>query len=127
MEETRDSFYGSAEWTEVRDFVRSRDANRCSVGRLLGGPCRGVLHVNHIIPRRDRPDLELDPDWLGTACASHHPMWEAFARAIRLLRVEELPPCRHVHPYRQGRIDCERRRRAELLARRVSKLSRIAA
>lgn len=121
-----ESFYTSAAWLAVRDRVRARDGNACSVGRLLGGPCRGVLHVNHIVPRRERPDLAYDDDNLGTCCASHHPTWEAFARAIRLLRLEDLPPCRHTHPYREGRIQCERRRREELLARRIGRLSRVA-
>ena len=127
MDETLDTFLSSPEWVDARDGARARDGNRCSVGRLLGGPCRGVLHVNHIVPRRDRPELALDPDNLGTCCASHHPMWEAFARTIRLLRLEELPPCRHFHPYREGRIQCDRRRRDDLLAKRIGRLTRVAA
>lgn len=124
MDATLDSFLTSHEWFTARDATLARDGSRCSVGRLLGGPCRGVLHVNHIVPRRDRPELALDPDNLGTCCASHHRLWEAFARAIRLLRLEELPPCRHYHPYRQGRVDCDRRRRDELLAKRLGRLAR---
>ena len=127
MDATLDSFLHSPEWYAARDAARARDGSRCSVGRLLGGSCSGVLHVNHIVPRSRRPELALDLDNLGTCCASHHPMWEAFARAIRLLRLEELPPCRHVHPYREGRLQCERRRRDEMLARRISRLSRVAA
>lgn len=127
MDETLDTFLSSPEWISARDAARARDGDRCSVGRLLGGRCRGVLHVNHIVPRRDRPELALDPDNLGTCCASHHPMWEAFARAIRLLRLEELPPCRHTHPYKIGRDECARRRRDDLLAKRIGRLTRVAA
>lgn len=127
MDATLETFLHSPEWYAARDLALERDGNRCSVGRLLGGPCSGVLHVNHIVPRSRRPELALDLDNLGTACASHHKTWEAFARYVRLLRAEELPPCRHVHPYREGRIQCERRRREALIERRMAKLSRVAA
>lgn len=118
-----DPFYHSKDWLELRDLVRERDANRCTVARLLGGTCRGVLHVNHILPRSEYPDLELDADNCGTVCASHHPMWEAVARTLRILR-GELPPCGHHHPYRSGREECDRRRRHQMLERRVGRLSR---
>jgi len=112
-----DRFYTSAEWLAAREVVLARDGSRCSVARLLGGRCRGVLHVNHILPRSERPDLALDPDNLGTACASHHPAWEALVRALRRrpqLNLAALPPCRHRHPYPEGRRQCERRRRRRL-------------
>jgi hypothetical protein len=104
-------FYTSPEWLAVRERVLARDGNACTVRRLLGGRCSGVLHVHHIEARVDRPDLALDEDNLGTACARHHPRWEALARALRRERGSEVPPCRHVHRYRSGREACERRRR----------------
>lgn len=122
-----DNFLGSPEWIALRDEARLRDGNCCSVGRLLGGPCLGVLAVNHIAPRRLRPDLALDLDNCGTCCASHHVQWESFAKALRLLRLEEMPPCGHKHPYREGRLQCERKRRDAALQRRLARLSRIAA
>lgn len=118
------SFYSGSEWIAVRDQVRERDGNRCTVGRLLGGQCRGILHVNHILPRSKRPDLELDPDNCGTVCASHHPMWEAVCRTLQLLR-GEMPKCKHNHPYPQGRIECERRRREQMLEKRMARLARV--
>jgi hypothetical protein len=127
MAESGDSFYSSAEWIEVRDLVRERDGRRCSVGRLLGGSCRGPLHVHHILSRRERPDLALDQDNLGTVCASHHPMWEALLRLLRILNGDaELPPCGHVHPYREGREACDRKRREQIALRRAEKLARAA-
>lgn len=120
-----DGFLQSRAWLELRERIRDRDTNRCTVGRLLGGRCRGVLHVNHIIPRSERPDLALDPDNCGTACASHHPMWEAVVRTLRALD-GELPPCGHRHPYPQGREECDRKRRRQMIERRVSKLARVA-
>lgn len=107
------NFYNSPEWVEVRDLVRSRDANRCTVARLLGGSCSGVLHVHHIVPRTESPELALDPQNCATACAGHHRIWES----VRLFVVRSrrsLPPCRHNHRYRSGRIECDRRRAKRL-------------
>lgn len=116
-------FYTSPEWYAVRDAVRERDGNRCSVARLLGGDCSGALHVHHLIPREQRPDLALDEDNCVTACAHHHPQVEMLARLMSALR-GELPPCRHRHVYPSGRRECERRRlceRAERLERRAAR------
>ena len=123
----RDAFYTSPEWRAVREHVRSRDGHRCSVARLIGGDCSARLDVHHLQSIEERPDLALDPDNLLTVCASHHPTLEAVRRILRIIRMIDLPPCGHTHPYRQGRIDCENRRRADLLAKRAGKLARIAA
>lgn len=109
-----DSFLSSPEWLTLRDRVLERDGHRCTVARLLGGRCRGALHVNHIIARSERHDLALDEDNCGTACAAHHPQWEALVRALR--RRHEPPRCRHVHPYPQGRRECEERMARQLQA-----------
>lgn len=110
----RDPFYDSPEWRDFAPRIRLRDRGRCTVGRFLGGACSGVLHVNHIRPRREYPELAFDPDNCGTVCARHHPEWEALARALRARReVAALPPCRHHHPYAAGREECDRRRARE--------------
>jgi 5-methylcytosine-specific restriction endonuclease McrA len=106
----RDPFYDTPEWRSFAERIRVRDDRRCTVGRFLGGACHGPLHVNHIRPRREYPELAFDEDNVGTVCARHHPMWEALVRAILTRR---LPPCRHNHPYPQGRLECERRRARE--------------
>lgn len=108
-----DDFYTSKEWRELRDRVIRRDGNRCTVSRLLGGDCSAMLQVHHIEARRDRPDLELDPDNCGTVCSAHHPSWEAVRRYVERSR-RELPPCRHTHPYREGRLQCARERARKL-------------
>lgn len=72
------AFYTSPEWRAVADQARARDGNRCTVARLLGGACLGVLHGHHI----DRDADPLDIDNVGTTCASHHPRWEALRRAL---------------------------------------------
>ena len=120
-----DGFYHSHDWLELAERVRVRDGHRCTVARLLGGRCSGTLHVHHLIPRSERPDLELDEDNCGTACASHHPLWEAVARTLRLLH-GELPRCPHKHAYASGRRACEERRRRQMIDR-VGRLSRVAA
>jgi hypothetical protein len=120
-----DAFYSSPAWLLVRESVLARDGRRCSIARLLGGDCHGVLDVDHIEPRADRPDLELDEDNLVTVCHRHHPTFEALRRLLRILDGDgELPPCRHVHRYREGRLECERRRRAEMVERRAARLAR---
>jgi hypothetical protein len=108
-----DPFYSTAEWLALRDRVRARDGGRCTVARLLGGACAGTVHVHHIEPRADRPDLELDDDNCASVCASHHPKWEAMRRFIERSR-RELPPCGHQHIYASGRAECDRRRAKKL-------------
>lgn len=118
-----DRFLSSPEWLAARDRALVRDGKRCTVARLLGGECVGVLHVHHIQPRSERPDLALDLDNLGTSCASHHARWEALARALRLAAGVEVPPCPHRHPYASGRRACEERRRAAAEARRLARVA----
>lgn len=105
-------FYLSPEWAALRGEALRRDADRCTVARLLGGDCSSVLHVHHL--DRD-PALALDIDNLATVCASHHPTWEALRRAVLRRREERVPPCRHRHHYDFARREC-RRRRARMAA-----------
>ena len=122
---SEDGFYNSPAWLLVRESVLSRDGGRCVVGRLIGGDCSARLDVHHIQPREERPDLELDEENLVTVCSSHHPTWAALARLLRILQGEiDLPPCRHQHRYREGRLECERRRREQIVARRAERLAR---
>ena len=121
-----DPFYTSPELQRVRDRAIARDGKRCSVSRLLGGDCSATLHVHHLKPRAEYPELELDLDNLLTVCSSHHPTLEAVRRLILIVRLDTLPRCRHKHPYESGRRACEQRRRAELLARRAGRLARAA-
>jgi len=121
-----DAFYTSPEWLAVRDERLALDGRSCTVSRLLGGDCGGVLHVHHVWARSKRPDLELDLDNLLSVCASHHPTLEAVTRTLQILR-GDLPRCGHNHPYREGRLQCERRRREQMLERRIGRLARVAA
>ena len=97
-------FYSSAEWRILREHVLERDGRRCTVSRLLGGECRGDLHVHHL----DRHADALDPDNCGTVCAAHHPRWEAVRRAVLRGRPTRRR-CTHYHPYAEGRRLCEAR------------------
>lgn len=125
MDTSRDSFYLSPEWLALRERVLHRDRKRCTVARLLGGDCSGVLHVHHIEPRSDRPDLELDEGNCATVCARHHPQWEAARRFVERSR-RPLPPCNHRHPYKEGRIQCARERAARLGIVLVDELEKVA-
>lgn len=108
--------YSSLRWRRVAAQARRRDADRCTVSRLLGGACSGVLQVHHIVSLADGGEPYLLAN-TGTACASHHPMWEPLRRTIveRMLAETEPPRCRHWHASAEAREICERR-----LARRTS-------
>ena len=97
-------------WDSIRDRILARDGRRCTVSRLIGGGCKGDLHVHHIVPR-DEGGTDED-DNLGTTCARHHPMWEALRAAILEWRERANPRrrCHHSsHRYPGAREACERR------------------
>lgn len=108
-----DPFYDTPEWDRLTERVKRRDGSRCTVARLLGGQCSPVLHVHHIEPRSERPELALEEDNCATTCAVHHPTWESLRRFLQRAR-RPLPPCGHNHPYKSGREACDRRRAREL-------------
>lgn len=105
------SIYHSLHWRLARTRALARDGRRCTVARLLGGECSATLHVHHIRPVSEGgAPFELDN--LGTACDSHHPVWESLRRRLlaSLVPVEDRPPvCRHIHRTTEGRVACERR------------------
>ena len=77
-----DPFYHSKEWKRVRADALQRDFGMCQdcMDKFRAGiirkPRRAVM-VHHIIPRSERPDLELVMDNLRSLCAKcheeHHP------------------------------------------------------
>jgi hypothetical protein len=105
--------YSTAEWLDLSARAKARDGHRCTVARLLGGPCSDTLHAHHLIPVSEGgPELP-DLDGVITACASHHPVLEALRRFILGRRRPKIRPCRHLHRYPQGRVECRRQRLAE--------------
>lgn len=95
-------------WDEIRERVLARDGNRCTVSRLLGGRCAGLLHVHHIRPRGEGGTD--DEDNLATVCARHHPLWERLRQNVLRTRDRHgWRRCPHTHPTRAGREACERR------------------
>lgn len=114
MDTSLNSFYATSEWRAVRDRVKRRDRNRCTVSRLFGGECGGRIHVHHIQALSEHPELALDEDNLACVCDRHHPTWERLRR--ELTGEPELPPCRHRggHRYRIGRVACENERRKQI-------------
>lgn len=103
---TRREVYDSADWPAFRERVLRRDGNRCVLGWLVGGACSGPLHVHHIVPIEERPDLARDEDNCVSACEAHHPSLEALRRALRERRAPKR--CPHRHTNRLGREACER-------------------
>ena len=70
-----DPFYLTKAWESVRKQALTRDGYRCSIcGVLCLGKKRNKPspHVDHILPRKERPDLELDLSNLRIACHPCH-------------------------------------------------------
>jgi len=86
-------FYWQIEWKTLRDAVFKRDDYSCRI--CIAQSRRVVAH--HIIPRREAPNLALDPTNLITLCDAHHIFFE-----------RSNPICTH----------CHRRLLAEEIARR---------
>ena len=105
-------FYSTPEWRALSERVKARDRGRCTVARLIGGECGGLLHAHHIESVTEHPELALSEDNCASVCASHHPKWERIRR--ELSREPRVPACRHTHPYKQGARLCENRRRASV-------------
>lgn len=105
-----DWVYNTPDWRGAVVLVRERDEGRCTVCRLLGGPCSGRLHVHHIVPLEEG-GAKFDLDNLGTVCARHHPMWESLRRELvrRLTAAPEIPRCPHPHRTAEARQQCEAR------------------
>lgn len=109
MSET--SFRNSAAWKQLRGQALRRDAERCTISRLLGGTCSARLHVHHLIPVSEGgPELP-DLDGLITVCSACHPRLEAFRRAVMHSRTKILKSvrCPHTHRSAEARQLCERR------------------
>lgn len=108
------SVYSTLRWRRVRAQALARDGNRCTLG-LLGGPCSSTLHVHHLTPVEDG-GAAYDLDNLVTACDRHHPMLEAFRRALVRWTLDEEPDpprCRHYHRTDAARQECEARMRRQ--------------
>lgn len=72
-----DPFYHSGPWLAVRAQALIRDHETCQIclaafrAGKMRRPRRATI-VHHIIPRTERPDLELDLDNLQSVCATCH-------------------------------------------------------
>lgn len=72
-----DPFYHSKPWKRVRRLALERDKGMCQdcMDRFRAGygfkPHRAEM-VHHIIPREERPDLELDLNNLRSLCNECH-------------------------------------------------------
>jgi 5-methylcytosine-specific restriction enzyme A len=65
-----DPFYSSTAWIRLRDWKRS-DRPLCEECEA-SGVVEPMAHVDHVLPRRERPDLELDASNLRSLCARCH-------------------------------------------------------
>lgn len=77
-----DPFYASQAWIELRNRTRRECRGRCQAPG-----CKGAGRiVDHVLERRDRPDLELDRSNTTLLCDSHHTLKTARERAARMAR-----------------------------------------
>ena len=66
-----DPFYRSKDWFRARAKVLARDNYQCVFCRVsVRGKGLGI--VDHIQPRKKRPDLSLELSNLQTLCTFHH-------------------------------------------------------
>lgn len=65
------SFYQSIEWYKARARVLARDRYQCKSCNVSVRE-KGNAHIDHVLSRKARPDLELDLDNLVTLCRSCH-------------------------------------------------------
>lgn len=106
---TRRDVYDSPEWASLRERILARDGRTCLLARLgAAGVCAGPLHVHHIEPIEERPDLAFEPSNLVSSCAGHHPMLESLRRWFRSRSRSPWRRCPHRHTNRAGREACER-------------------
>lgn len=66
----RDSFYGSARWKRFRAWFLSRHP-LCIDCEAIGRSVAAFM-VDHVIPRDERPELELDEDNCQGLCMGCH-------------------------------------------------------
>lgn len=102
------TIYDSLRWQAARGRALRRDASRCTVSRWLGGACSASLHVHHVVPVSEG-GAPFEVENLATACARHHPQWEALRRRIVKGNEEPFPRCPHYHRTSEGRRQCEAR------------------
>lgn len=64
-----DPFYLSPQWRRLRVLVLKRDKHKCSwCGRDVSGI--GQARVDHVVPRRQRPDLALTASNCRALCVA---------------------------------------------------------
>ena len=64
------SFYSSPAWKSTRR-IHIETYPYCCIC-LIGGVRTIAKHVDHIIERKDRPDLAFEPSNLQSLCVAHH-------------------------------------------------------
>lgn len=68
------SFYRTPAWRGMREVIYERDRGCCKrCGKFVFGR---KAHVHHIVPIKNNPLLELDPNNLILLCSECHPIVE---------------------------------------------------
>jgi hypothetical protein len=103
-----DPFYGSHEWKDLRRRVLIRDRYCCAkCGRSVRA--KGASRVDHIIERRERPDLSLCESNLRTLCVDcdalrHRAKGGGDGIVGCDARGVPLSPSHHWHPASRGSV-----------------------
>lgn len=63
--------YHSPRWKKLREYVLRRDGYRCQHSKRFG-LTREARTVHHVIPVRDRPDLEWEPSLMVSLSLEAH-------------------------------------------------------
>lgn len=77
MENPRSARYGSYELQDAMNSVRRRDDNTCQWYRCGLKHKATKIHVHHIFPRAEHPELELVEQYMICYCAEHHAQFHA--------------------------------------------------
>jgi hypothetical protein len=108
-----ENIYSTPEWLDLAARAKARDGHRCTVGRILGGECRGDLHVHHIVPVEEGGPAIPDLGGVLTTCAGHHRALHSLRMFVARRTRPKIRPCRHQHRYDIARRECRRMRLRE--------------
>jgi len=63
---------------EVMWKVRKRDKNTCRWSGCGLSHRESIIHVHHIFPRKEYPELQLIEKYMICYCANHHGLWHRY-------------------------------------------------
>ena len=89
--QSRDSFYWSTAWREMRARVKRRDGYECQACKQRGLVTTKRLVVHHIRPLEAAPGLALEPANLVTLCHACHEVVHGRGHATTSAKSDKFP------------------------------------